>query len=200
MSVTTRIRSALVAAALALVSTLAVAGPAQAHDELVASTPAAGETLTSAPAAISLEFSGEVSAEGLHAQVLAGTSAADAAGDDFSGGAPSADGTIVTVPVTADIPAGSYVAIVRVVSSDGHPTEVEVPFTLDLAAPTSAPTATAEDTAVATPEASASKPATTAGDEDASGNPAGWIIGGVVVLAVLAGGGVLLARRRGTAA
>lgn len=192
MPVITRIRSVLVGAALAVVATLAVAAPAQAHDELVSSTPGAGETLTAAPPAVSLEFSGEISPDGLHAEILAGTSAADASGDDWTDGAPTADGTIVTVPVKQDIPAGTYVVVARVVSSDGHPVEVEVPFTLDLAAPTSAPTP--EPTALRTGEPMP-EPTHTALPGEGDVNPVGWIVGGVVVLAVLVGGGVLLVRR-----
>ena len=46
--------------ALATVTTLAIATPASAHDQLMSSTPAADEQLAAAPESITMTFSGEL--------------------------------------------------------------------------------------------------------------------------------------------
>ena len=62
----------LVAACLTTLALLATGIPAaQAHDELLGSSPEAGATLDAAPAAIELEFSGEVQQLGTEVVVTA---------------------------------------------------------------------------------------------------------------------------------
>ncbi len=57
MSPFRRISAVLLVAAVAV---LATTTPASAHDQLVSSTPGAGEQLASAPTNVSLTFSGEL--------------------------------------------------------------------------------------------------------------------------------------------
>ncbi|HAG63247.1 MAG TPA: transcriptional regulator, partial [Kocuria sp.] len=52
--------TAVLAVLLAMVLALAASGPAQAHDELVRTTPESGATLEKAPTTLDLTFSGSI--------------------------------------------------------------------------------------------------------------------------------------------
>jgi methionine-rich copper-binding protein CopC len=180
-----RISSALLVTGLVAASLL-VAAPAFAHDELIDSTPAAGETLTALPDAFSitmnedlLDLDNEGSGFGLLVQ--------------DSGGLYYGDGcvTVAGPTMSADAvlgEAGEYTLIWQVVSSDGHPTSDE--FTFEWAPE--------GDFAAATGSA-------TAGDcngqyaRDAPAdevNPLPWVIGGVVVVVAAVVAFALIRRRK----
>lgn len=155
------------AALLTLITAVAVLGgvalPAQAHNVLVASTPAAGETLTVLPAEFSITTN-----EPLLDTGGAGNSFAlqvrNAAGLFYGDGCV----TVVdaTMSATASLGgAGAYTMLWQAVSADGHTVSGEIPFTwtppagaeasTGSAAPAvcgvdSAPTPTPEATATAT--------------------------------------------------
>lgn len=124
-------------AALGLALGLAVAAPASpalAHDELLASDPAADSTVTALPDELTLTFSGVlIDEDGVNA-----ISVTDAAGTELAEGAPALDGTTATQALSGDSQ-GPITVRWRVVSSDGHPVSGEFSFTAGdpAAAPTS---------------------------------------------------------------
>ncbi|MBP2704512.1 copper resistance protein CopC [Microbispora sp. RL4-1S] len=169
-STTASLLFGLLCAALAICAT-----PALAHDSLRASTPGKNAVVSGLDH-IELEFSAHVS---FPVVVLH-----DAAGRRFESGAPRTDGPKVTVDVAGPLPSGGYTVAWRVVSSDGHPVEGEIPFTVR----SSAAPAAGDPAPAGTPVA-----ATGATDDQGGGMP-GWIW---VVLAglVLVGAGALLTGR-----
>lgn len=122
MSARFRVRAAAtLVAALALVS---IASPAAAHDELIASSPASGEALQSAPAQVDMTFSAQLM------EIGAAVIVADGSDADWVGGDPVIEGDTVTVPLLDTMPDGAYEIRWRVVSSDGHPISGVIPFTV----------------------------------------------------------------------
>ncbi|MFI6533656.1 copper resistance protein CopC [Nonomuraea sp. NPDC050547] len=120
---------------------------------------------------------------------------------------PVADDKTVTTEVPEALAAGRYVIGWRVVSSDGHPIQGEIPFTVTAPpTPTSDPTDTAgpaESTAPAPPAESASaQPAdpgqAAAATQEGQGLP-GWIWVVAAVLVVLGAGMWFAGSRRRTA-
>ncbi|GGS63478.1 copper resistance protein CopC [Nonomuraea spiralis] len=162
-----RLASLACAALLALLPATA----ALAHDTLKSSSPAKNAQV-SAIERIELEFNAHVQFPFvvLH----------DAAGKAVEVGKPRADGPTVVADVPRQPAPGAYVIAWRVVSSDGHPIEGEIPFVVkgSSSQPAEAPSAAEEPPAAA------------------AGVP-GWIWGGLAVLVVL--GAFLLIRgaRRG---
>lgn len=126
-----RISAALAVAAVAV---LATTTPASAHDQLVSSTPAAGEQLASAPENVSLTFSGELivldaSMTGALVMVV------DESGEDWVAGEVEVDGNVVTAQLEAGMPVAGYQVRWQVVSEDGHPISGVIPFTVGDAEP-----------------------------------------------------------------
>ncbi|QLD12839.1 copper resistance CopC family protein [Microbacterium oleivorans] len=121
----------------------AAASPAFAHDELVASDPAADSTVAELPDELTLTFSGVLIDEtGVNA-----ISATDAAGAELAEGTPQLDGTRITQPLVGDSQ-GTITVRWRVVSSDGHPVSGEYSFVAGdpAQAPSAAPDAAPETT------------------------------------------------------
>ena len=142
MSARTRSLRPRLLAILGLVLGVAVAStasPAFAHDELVASDPAADSTVAQLPEEVALTFSGVLIDEpGVNV-----VSVTDAAGTELADGAPTLDGTKITQTLSGDSQ-GPMTVTWRVVSSDGHPVSGEFSFVAgDAAAAPSAPAATA---------------------------------------------------------
>ncbi|MEV7632669.1 copper resistance CopC family protein [Microbacterium sp. NPDC089318] len=184
-----RIRTAVAAAAMAAVATLAVAAPASAHDELVSSTPAAGAQLATAPTEVTLTFSNEL----LSLDENSGTAmtVVDESGEDWVDGAPVVSADTVTVPLSGGMPDGAYAVTWQVVSSDGHPTSGEYSFSLASAEASAEPSATPTESAAEQPTESA-QPA-------AQSETAPWplLVGlGVVLVAAIVTVIVTAARRR----
>lgn len=185
-----RTASAVIAACVVALAVVLVGpvGAASAHDELVATDPAAGAVLTEAPDTLTLSFSAELLPEPGATEVRV----TDAGGTTLAEGAPVISGTTVTQALLPG--AGDYSVLWRVVSSDGHPISGEYSFTVDAPEPEPAPTPTATTSelpsASAEPEPSASAaPAVTdtgapASDDDAS-TFSPWIIGAIVGVLVL---------------
>lgn len=166
----------LLAATLAAVllwaaASLVMARPAAAHDELTGSTPQNGAVLEAQPEEIVLEFSANVMDIGTTTQVL------DRTGTDWAAGAPVLGGSEVTIPLQDDMPDGDYQLGWRVVSSDGHPIEGTIEFTLAAGnEPASAPGAGA-----------GGDDANAAAQEDNSSSTGLFIALGAGALAILAG-------------
>ncbi|GAA1605858.1 copper resistance CopC family protein [Leucobacter chromiireducens] len=114
-----RHRASLGLAAIALLAgatTLGVAAPALAHDELIG-TEVVANASTGAVEAFELKFNNSIIEVGTE-MVVTGPDGADA-----SDGEPEIAGPVVTQKLSADLAPGDYSAAWRVVSSDGHPIE-----------------------------------------------------------------------------
>ncbi|MDP9845345.1 copper resistance CopC family protein [Streptosporangium lutulentum] len=139
-----------VAVALALLATFvlgtAFAAPALAHDALKSSDPAKGAKVESLKE-VRLTFSAGTRFPNVVVRASDGGVHQD--------GKPVVDGPVVTQKVKDDLPPGEYVIAYRVVSSDGHPIEGEIPFTL---VGSSEPSASASASGEASPSAAESAP------------------------------------------
>ena len=163
--------------------TLAVATPAQAHDELVSSSPAAESTITGSPTEITLSFSGELIA-GMQSAAV-DVIAPD--GKNIATDAPAEDGTSITQQLAPNPPAGMFTVRWKVVSSDGHPISGEYTYTV-------APTDAVASRPAATPSTAPQTPAPTATEAPADNGYGGETSGGGDTFAILAvlGGVVVL--------
>ncbi|WP_159096519.1 copper resistance CopC family protein [Miniimonas sp. S16] len=196
-------RAGAVAALVLLLG--AIAGPALAHDRLLTSTPADGETLTTAPTQLVLSYSDEIAPIGVEVTVTG------PAGEARSGD-PQVSGTDLIVPLAADLPSGSYAVAWRVTSSDGHPIDGTSAFTLDVPAPSPTPEPSASPTIEPTtaaptteaPSPTASAESSTSSESTASPAPSGvsglpgWAIGVIAVGIVGSIVAVLMRLRRGS--
>ena len=193
-------RMRLLAAALAsVVAVVVTSAPASAHEDLVSSTPAEGQSLSVAPTEVVLTFTDQLKDFGPDSNEVI---VADATDTDWAAGPPVLGEATATVPLKTGMPTGDYQIRWRVVSSDGHPISGSISFRIDLpasepAAPVesvqpSEPSPTPEDTVVSLPMQQSG--ATEAADLT-------WL----AVVAVFAGIGaiaaiaIVLAKRRGTA-
>lgn len=183
-------KAALAALACALLL-IFPASPALAHDALKRSSPAKDAEVSSLKE-IELEFtaSPKFPFVVLH----------DAAGKQVTVGEPRLDGPKVLTDVPQPLAPGSYVVAWRVVSSDGHPVEGEIPFSVK-GSSTSAPTgaAAAGSTAPAGTSAATTgqEGSAAAGQSSAPAGVPGWIWGGLAVLVVLGVFVLLRTTRRG---
>ncbi|GAB6937844.1 copper resistance CopC family protein [Isoptericola variabilis] len=199
-----RALAVLLAAVAVPVLGLAVAQPASAHDRLLSSDPADGASVDEAPAQITLVFSADVLAAGAQVAVTTpdGTVPADV----------TVDGDEAVAALPADLPGGDWDVAWRVVSSDGHPIEGDLSFTVAAApaSPSPSPSAVSSGTPSPTTSPTASPDLTTSsGHVHGGGTPgvdldddgeAGWATAWLFPVAVLAVVGVaaavLLRRRR----
>lgn len=120
--------------ALAVIAILATATPASAHDQLISSTPAEGESLGSAPESVSMTFSGQLivldsSMTGAVVMVV------DESGRDWATGDIDVQGDTVTAQLTPGMPVAGYQVRWQVVSEDGHPIAGVISFTVGDAEP-----------------------------------------------------------------
>ena len=187
-------------ARLLLVTVLAALGlvvgspAAQAHDQLISSSPADGEHLASAPTAVRLEFAAEVLTVGAAVVV------ADSGGEAWVAGEPAVDGPVVTVPLEPDMPDGAYQIRWRVVSSDGHTISGTLAFTVgDARESTPAPPEDRDGEPTASAPQAAAPPA--ANDGAAGTSPwrtaAVGAFGAVIAVGIYAGALALRGRVRG---
>ncbi|ONN67939.1 hypothetical protein BTM36_03670 [Herbaspirillum sp. VT-16-41] len=96
---------------------------ASAHDTLISSSPATGESLEQAPKTLELTYSDEV----LNLSPVVRLS--NSAGEEIFTQTPAVSGNTASIDLPA-LPADSYRVQWRVVSSDGHPIEGTVDFTV----------------------------------------------------------------------
>lgn len=170
----------LAAGALGAAATLGLGvAPAFAHDAVIESSPAAGETVAEFPKEISLTFSGVPKDQ-------FNSFAVSEVGEDgkpeklFDTDEPELDGQTFTIPVPDDVEAGAgdYVIGYNITSSDGHATPGSVEFSV-----------AGEGEEAHAPEAAA--------DED-EGVPTAAIVGiviGVIAAIAVAAAIVVFARR-----
>ncbi len=186
---TSLVLAPLCAAALALGP---LATPALAHDSLKSSTPASGAVVSEVEQVV-LEFHDRVSFPAVVVH--------DSAGKRYDSGEPRTEGSKVYENVAGPLPAGAYVIAWRVVSSDGHPVEGEIPFTVGgsgSAAGAPAPAASAASSGGADQGAAAAAqdggadptPAAAADTQESGGGIPVWawiVIALLVVVAVTVG-------------
>lgn len=124
MSSQTKPRNILLALFFAFFALLGMS-PAQAHDELVSSDPAADASLQSTPQEITLSYSAEIMEIGNEVRVT------NSAGDVVSDGDAKTEGRDVVQNIkSSDAIDETYTVTWRVVSSDGHPIQGEYKFTV----------------------------------------------------------------------
>ncbi|WP_329080285.1 MULTISPECIES: copper resistance CopC family protein [unclassified Streptosporangium] len=129
---------------------------ALAHDRLKSSSPDRGAKVA-ALERIKLVFTTRVR--------FPAVALREAGGTTVDLGKPKVDGDTVTSGVPETLASGKYVIAWRVVSTDGHPIEGEIPFTVTAPA---TPSATAEPT----PEPAPAAESTPAPESSAPGTPA----------------------------
>ncbi|MFI6597099.1 copper resistance protein CopC [Nonomuraea sp. NPDC050536] len=183
---------AALTAFIAALFVLGTAGPALAHDSLKSSDPAKGSTVEAVDR-VSLVFS-----EGVRMPTVL-VRGADGAG--HQAGKPSVDGATVRQALKEPLGAGKYTIAYRVVSSDGHPIEGEIPFTVKAASPTPTPSdspsqATAGATPNDTPLQAADKAVATEAKEESGGTFPVWLIIAVGALVGIGIGFLLSVRNK----
>jgi len=174
-----RVSTVIATAALAVVAVLGVAAPASAHDQLMSTDPKDGSTVQTMPDAVSLTFNDIVQDAGADANQVRVMDATCTVIDD---GELQITDNVVTQPISGSAE-GPVTVLWRVVSRDGHPVSGEFSFTVGDAQAAASPTPCATDDVTAstsqTPETS----------------PMPWIIGGIVLVVIVAGVIVLLVTR-----
>lgn len=115
------------AVGLAVLATLAVAGPASAHNQIISSTPSSGQTLTELPSEFRivtnealLDLDGQ--GRGFAFEIR------DAAGRFYETGCVTIADATMSTPTALGAP-GAYTVIYQLVSADGHTVSGEIPFT-----------------------------------------------------------------------
>jgi methionine-rich copper-binding protein CopC len=103
---------------------LALATPAQAHDELLFATPAQGATVTQVPSKVVLHFE-EPPAPGFTQITVTGPD-----GTNLDAGPLRAVGAVLTQALKPSDEIGGYTLTYRVVSDDGHPVSGRITFTV----------------------------------------------------------------------
>ncbi|GAA4203223.1 hypothetical protein GCM10022252_60530 [Streptosporangium oxazolinicum] len=132
---------------------------ALAHDRLKSSSPDKGAKVTTLER-IKLVFTTRVRFPAVALRESGGTTV------DL--GKPKVDGDTVTSGVPETLASGKYVIAWRVVSTDGHPIEGEIPFTVTAPA---TPSASAEPTAEPTPAPASAAESTPAPETSATTAP-----------------------------
>ncbi len=135
-----RLASAAAAVFLGLGAVVAIAGPAQAHNYLVSSTPSAGQTLTELPARFSVITNDVLLNVGPGAGF--GIQIRDAKGLYYGDGCVTVKGPGISAKAALGAP-GRYTIVWQVISTDGHPVGNQFAFTwkpADAATPSSGST------------------------------------------------------------
>jgi copper resistance protein C len=105
----------LAVSVLAGLGWLAMPGAAEAHDELVSSTPIDGQSVPTSPEKVELTFSNELQSMGEGTALLVtGTDGEVVTGD------LEVDGSVLRLFLGSVLPEDEYQVAYRVVSSDGH--------------------------------------------------------------------------------
>ena len=117
----------LLAVGIAVIATLAVAGPASAHNQVVSSTPSPGGTLTELPATFGLTTNLPLLDIGGQGRGFA-LEIRDGAGKFYENGCVSITDASMSTPARLGA-AGAYTMIYQLVSADGHTVSGEIPFT-----------------------------------------------------------------------
>lgn len=162
---------------------LGAPGLASAHSALIGTIPVDGETVSTAPAAITLQFN-EEPLDG-----MVDIAVTDSTGAIVATNTAAVTGTEVALPWPGTIGAGDYTVAYRVVSADGHPITGTITFTY-----TGEPT-NPNETATVDESTGAQVVTEVTESEGGSGLP---IVIGIAVIAVIGIGGLLIWRRTRT--
>lgn len=176
----TRITALLAAALVCLMAVFGVSS-ASAHDELVAASPSNGEVLTSSPKQIALTFSGELKKIGTIIELR------NAAGKSVETNYSIAQRDLTIVPA-APLANGNYTLVSRVVSSDGHPIDKKLEFSVKDPAAVAPSPEPSQVHAADTPAPSAAQAPADAPDEaPVAGVPAAliWIAAGIAGIGMI---------------
>jgi methionine-rich copper-binding protein CopC len=198
----------LAAAALGL-----AAAPAQAHNTLVSSNPAAGSVVTEQPETFAITTNDALLEAGGTANAIQ-VRGPGAEPLYYGDGCMTVQGPTLTTPVTLGQP-GEYTVIWQVVSADGHPIDGEYTFTwqpaegqelaegvtavpacgesqapVESGTPTPEPTFTTQTDSLGTAEALAPEETSTASSDIL------WIAGGVAIVVIAAVVVLVIVRRR----
>ncbi|GAA1868319.1 copper resistance protein CopC [Paeniglutamicibacter psychrophenolicus] len=175
----------LVAAVLLCLMTVFGVSSAQAHDELISSTPASGEVLKTAPKSLVLTFSGDIKKIGTILEL------SDAKGNSVDT-TFTIDRRDVTVTPSTALANGKYTLAARVVSSDGHPIAKDIAFQVsDPAAVASSAPATASAPGASTAPSATPSAQPSAEASDTATPVAGMPAGLVWTIVALAGAGMI---------
>lgn len=190
MRLNARLGGAAIAALLATGMILGSSAAANAHDQLVGTTPTSGGQLDASPSEVTLQFSDTLMAVGYKVTVTGSDGTSVTAADAVQSGRG------VSVALTPELPDDEYRVVWRVVSSDGHPIDGNFRFTVGEGAP--AGTASPEPSAAPSAAPAEETPAAAEAPSEPSGGPA-WgrtaLIAGLGLL--IGGGGYALLTRRG---
>ena len=183
---------------LLLLVLVAGGGIAQAHSELVSTTPEDGQVLDAPPTELTFTFNEDLLPD------FVNFVATDPGGQVLELAVSGVNGPTATVAWPAEAPGGEWRVDYRVVSQDGHPVDGGITFSYAAESPSPTPTSAAPSPAPTTSSAepapaptSAEPSPTVAPTSDSSGLSAGWIIAIIAVVAIVIIAIVgLLARRR----
>lgn len=157
----------LILLVVAATGVLLPSGAAAAHDELLATKPADGSTVTAPPVQVELVFGAPALTLGTAVRVLGPSGAV------VSVGPARLVANSVVESLRPDLPNGGYRVLWRVTSADGHPVAGEFRFTL--AVPGGSPTASAGGAtatgSAGTATAATTSPGTSPGTSHGSGVP-----------------------------
>lgn len=117
------VRRLVLAAALALVGSVLLAGPASAHASLISTDPTEGQVLASAPSRATFTFDEPVRS------TSGGVHLFNAAGKELDADAKTRDDALL-VDLPGGLEDGTYVVAWRVVSADGHPVAGALTFSI----------------------------------------------------------------------
>ena len=188
---TSRVVGVLLASVATLAFVLAGAGAALAHDEVVATAPAAQASVPTAPSVVELQMSSPPQGLGTEVRVTG------PGGSVVSDGPAEVLDRAVRQPLADGLAAGAYTVEYRVTSGDGHPISGSFGFTVAQGAPSSsaAPSSAAPSSSTAGPapeESSAAPESSAAVGEASASRPAesssstALVVGGAVVALALA--------------
>ncbi len=183
---------------LLLLVLVAGGGIAQAHSELVSSSPEDGQVLDAPPTEVTFTFNEDLLPD------FVNFVATDPGGQVLELAVSGVNGPTATVAWPAEAPGGEWRVDYRVVSQDGHPVDGSITFSYAAESPSPTPTPSTPSpsptTSSATPEpapTSAEPSPSAVPASESSGPSTGWIIAivgvGVLIGIVVVG---LVARRR----
>lgn len=188
-----RVKIVVVALVVLGLGLIAVA-PAFGHSELVSSDPPDGASLESAPSQVTLTFGAAVIGQFTEVRVSRD-------GIPIQVDPPASRDNVVSQPLPADAPGGSWVVTYKIVSADSHPVSGQVRFTVAGASPTpttNSPTTDSPGTATAATPGAGEPSALIAPAPDSAAQDSSWPLWlgvGAGALLVLAGLAVLVRRR-----
>ena len=193
----TRTAGAVLAAVLlAVAAAVGVASPAQAHDQIISTSPSEDGHVDTAPAEVSMVYTDSLIEVGAVVLVM------DDDEKDWADGPVALDGPNATQAIKAGMPDGVYQVRWRVVSSDGHPISGVYDFAVGTATLTAdTGTETASNTqATADPAAAGPDEGTASGAPSTTRTVSSTVVIGLLgaIAGIAVFGGVLWFRSRRT--